>query len=217
MKTTKAILAFSMIVMMLTSCGKGLSPEEEGVGTGQGFAAPVIRYWVGISFTDSDGNDLTTPLISGSGDRNPLFANPEKYNLAILLADGSKQDVENMEYFQMYNHFGNGGRYYLFNDFFMYSADLQKELTYRIKSQTIFGDDAEHEIVTYWIDDPDVAYKKDPEHVYDADDHRIMQQTPQCTSATIAGKAVTVNKAVLGQDINGKDYYTYLIDIVLDR
>ena len=217
MKSTKAILAFSMVVMMLSSCDKTITPSAEEDPIGYSAVHPVIRYWVSISFLDTEGNDLTAPLISGSGDRNPLIANPGKYDLDIYLSDSSKQDVENLEYFQMYNHFGNDGRYYLLNDFFMYSAELQQELTYKIKSPTIFGDDAEHEIVTCWVDDSAVAYKKDPEHVYDADGHRIMQQTPQCTSATIAGKAVTVNKAVLGKDINGKEYYTYLIDIVLDR
>ena len=208
----------AVICLMLSSCGKELSPDVEMDVKGQDCALPVIWYWVGISFIDADGNDLTTPLIYRSGhDRNPLFANPEKYNLDILLEDGSKQDAENLEYFQMYNHFGNDGHYYLFNEFFMYSADLQKELVYEINCPTVFGDNAVHEIVTCWIDDPEVAYKIDPEHVYDADNHRILQQTPQCISATIAGRALDVNKAVIMHGINGKDYYTYLIDIVLDR
>ena len=215
----KAIHYITLIalVMLLSSCGKDISTDTEEDMVGHGYAFPRISYWVCMSFVDGEGNDLATPLISAGDDRNPLHANPEKYNLDILLSDGSKQDVENVEYFQIYNHFGNDGRYYLFNDFFMYSADLQNQLTYKITCPTVFGDNSVHEIVTCWIDDPAVAYKKDPGHVYDSEGHRIMQQTPQCTSATFDGKEILVKKIVFTQDMKGKEYYSYFLDIVLDR
>lgn len=218
------------MVLSLSGCSKEIVPEVEDIIRRSN--TPVVRYWTCVSFLDSSGNDLVSRLMP-KGDISNWRGGIDsgQYDLCIYLADGSKTDIVNLEYYSMYNFFGDypdfekqygkyDGRYYLYNDFmypYMVPTDFQSMLTFKVTCPTIFGDNSVHELVTYWGDDPNVTNKSEKESmVYDSDGNPIYCQYPQCKRASFDGKKASVKKAIFFRS-QSRDYYSYFIDIVLDK
>lgn len=203
---------------------------------------PQDIYCIGISFKNASGNDLIIPLGDERwkpGNDQSWWGgiNPQKYSLDILLpspheswdnsiynfkaSDGYLPDV-NSPSFQMIkydnnyrcsSHFGEQysegkGVWYLISNFQCPAINgLQEYLTYSIVCPIIFGDNISHELVAFWDKDPISGY---PEGRKSGD------YFPRCSNAKFDGHSVTV-KQVITNTVGNRDYYTYFIDIVLDK
>lgn len=229
MKYIRSLLFFTVIVLM-SGCGKEPLDNEETI---RDFTMPAIRYWLCVSFTDQNGNDLTYPLKPKEDNLDwGGSISPTQYDLNIILPNPPKwMKSKNSSLFKMYNFFERypefeeqygeyDGRFFLFNDYmldYMVPDDFQSYLTYKISCPAIFGDNSVHELVAFWGDDPSIAYRsEDSIDVYDTEGRKIICQYPRCTKAFFDGEEVGVKKAIFNRSLS-RDYYSYYIDIVLDR
>ena len=80
----------------------------------------------------------------------------------------------------------------------------QDNIIYNITCPTIFGDNNAHQLIAFWADDP--LFPLNPNET----------SCPECIRATFDGKEVTVKKAVIWSGPY-RDFYSYFIDIVLDK
>lgn len=235
MKTIRFYLMLSIVSLSLLGCGKNnFLPGSD--------AMKMDYYWLTVSFKDASGKDLVAKL----GDERWVSSrnqsswageiNPERYKLDIVLSNPheswdntiyntrAKEGVfapdVNQPYFMIAkydeNHVGTltykgedsiEGDCYLFSNFNIPAINgIQNTLTYKITCPTIFGDNATHEIVTWWKEGQ--SFPKDSDE--------IIFRYPECKSSTFDGKDVIVKK-VLVDSANSKEYYSYFIDIVIDK
>ena len=196
-------------------------------------------YWLTVSFKDASGKDLVAPLADErwrmEADKNlsdwPGTINPERYKLDIILSNpheswdntiynsraraGYSPDV-NRPYFSIskYNADYEGtltytgddidGCCYLFSNFNIPAINgVQNTLSYKITCPTIFGDSSIHEIVTYWTDNS-------------KDTNKVSSRRPECKAAKFDGNEVLVKKVLVDATSNQK-YYSYFVDIILDK
>lgn len=129
--------------------------------------------------------------------------------------------------YQMTSNFGQevytegDGKYYLSNEYgtpICHYADdnydriieepIQDHITYKISCPTIFGDSSVHELVAYWAEDPFTSY--------DSHDAGTWYLYPECIKALFDGNEVAV-KRVLVNSTESKDYYSYFVDVLLDK
>lgn len=241
MKSNLLFSLFVMICVVVTGCGK-IDTLPEGSDQIRNFTPQYFRYRIAVSFCDNAGNDLIAPL----GDdrwksRTDTYwkgsINPDRYDLKIELSVPWKglralRTTDNpsfrMEKYdknrQSSSFFGEEykegeGKYYLRNTISMPTyydisngddieeMPCQDYITYKISCPTLFVDKAEHSLVAYWVEDPTVPTEWD----YPLPP----SQNPQCIRAVFDGKEVVVNKQIIGSE-QGREYYIYFIDIVLD-
>lgn len=236
MKTIKTALIIAIVALATVGCNKSALNSDDiniaDIELGYDAAHPRFSYLLCVGFLDSKGNDLTAPLAveqskeEGKDWNGP--ADPARYNLNIILSNGVQSDSENLDSFTMYNFFARvpefekqygryDGHYFLFNHYFDY-FEPESCLTYQITCPTVFGDNSVHELVTWWGDDPEVAYRgEEYAQAYDSDGNRIMDQYLQCTKALFDGREVSIKRAVFYVGPNNRAYYSHFIDIVLDE
>lgn len=80
----------------------------------------------------------------------------------------------------------------------------QDNIIYNITCPTVFGDNTTHQLVAYWSDDSLFPLNSNE------------TSCPECIRATFDGKEVIVKKAVIWSGPH-RDFYSYFIDIVLDK
>lgn len=215
---------------MLTGCDKnqlsGLNDERQ-----------IDFYWLNVNFKDIAGNDLVALLGKECWESaaDPSYwdgrINPDLYQLDVILSnphaswnnniynsrarEGFIPDVNRPYFFMViYNEEDEvalssfkgasetEGYCYLFSNFHIPAINgIQDSLTYKIMCPTIFGDNLIHEITAYW-----------KENLKDSEGARY----PECINATYDGKEVQVKKLLVDSAVN-RNYYSYFIDIVLDR
>lgn len=142
-------MAILAITAMFSGCGK--EPEQPEPEVPKTMTKDPVFYYLSISFKGANGADMVEALDMKSG-----------YKLEIVCPDINGSAKEGPSQFQKYDFYekypdykeqlGEAYKgYCLFNQMMLYrDQGLQKTLTYRITSQSIFGDSAAHEIVTYW-------------------------------------------------------------------
>lgn len=235
MKTIRLYVVFAFMALVMSGCGKDIFIPGADV-------MQMDYYWLTVSFKDASGKDLVAKLgderwVSSRNQSNWAGEiNPERYQLDIILSNPheswdntiyntrAKEGVfapdVNQPYFMIAkydeNHVGTltykgedsiEGDCYLFSNFNIPAINgIQNTLTYKITCPTIFGDNATHEIVTWWKEGQ--SFPKDSDE--------IIFRYPECKSSTFDGKDVIVKK-VLVDSANSKEYYSYFIDIVLDK
>ena len=148
MKTLRILSIVTLI--LLSSCDPSFHSEPEFVG-----------YNLYLSFQDIAGNDLVKEIELNDSSR---FVKDALYTLDIIISEpcwnwdndiynaparpGFEPDVNRPTFgLSRYNEYS-----YLTNQFGLPIDDCPKQemLTYKIKCPYIFGDDAVHELVTYW-------------------------------------------------------------------
>lgn len=239
MKTVQYVGVIIIVFLSLSCCSKVDMEVSESF--------PQDFYWLTISFRDAAGKDLIVPLAEErwmmEEDKDllvwPGTINPERYNLDIVLSnpdnswDNTIYNYKATKYFtpDVYRPYFTIAKFneqfvgtltycgeedsvkdgycYLFSQFIIPAINgVQEYLTYKITCPTLFGDDSTHEIVAFW--------NKDPFTVGQSKDRKKGALYPECTKALFDGNVVSVKKAV-AHSAKTKDYYSYFIDIVIDR
>lgn len=236
----RIILSLLLVCVTISGC-KGIIQEEEFLPEAHS-DLPHDVYRIGISFHNASGDDLIIPLGDERwkpGNDQSWWGgiNPKHYNLDILLpnpheswdnsiynfrASAGYLPDENRPSFQMIKYDHNykcssffGGQYsegegswYLISTFQCPAINgLQDYLTYHIVCPIIFGDNLSHELVAFWDRDPFSGYPEE---------RKSGEIFPRCTNAKFDGYNVTVKQEIT-ESADNRDYYTYFIDIVLDR
>lgn len=196
-----------MALLMLSACNERLEPQPEAEDP------DLYTYYIALSVTDPYGYDMVAPLgydrwkpfgdnTEWRGEINPLL-----YSLDILLSSPEDKWIHRTSnasgvypYFQMVNSDGES-RYWLFNEVTTLREDgLQSTITYRFSSTMMMVDGDKHDLVTYWTVDQN---SKD----------KVLY--PECTKALLDDRQVNVSKQVF-HHTDVRDYYVYLIEIILD-
>jgi len=158
MRILKFIGIFALMIMSFSSCDEIL---------GRLFAQPEpdsVQYLLDLSFQDVSGNDL----VKGVGLEwwlNSTFIPVEQaqsgivrsdvYELSVIFSNPCSDGDSFITEFdstwlgmEMYEN----GYYYLTTDyrFTVGNCPAMKMLTYKLKCPYVFGDEAVHELVTYW-------------------------------------------------------------------
>lgn len=152
MKALKVFGLLAIAMINLTSCDSlfGTLPPES------------VGYGIALSFQDASGKDLVKGIeleewTPGSSMQDAQWGTVKSdlYTLDIGLSKACL-DSEKGIGFELDNRhilgMAHGEFYYLRNDFTLDADDCpeEKTLTYKLKCPYIFGDEAIHEIVTYW-------------------------------------------------------------------
>ena len=241
MKTTQFIGFIIILFLPFSGCSK------VDMGVSASFPDHYHYYWLTISFRDAAGKDLIVPLAEEKWkmeeDKDlqvwPGTINPERYNLDIVLSNphqswdntiynfkATKEFIPdiyrpyftiakfNEQFIGTLTYCGEedsiqDGYCYLFSQFILPAINgVQEYLTYKITCPTLFGDNSIHEIVTFWNKNQLAAQQIINKQMGDL--------YPECIKAFFDGNEVSVKKAVV-HSTNTKDYYSYFIDIVLDK
>lgn len=161
MKTFKIAGLLALAAMIFSSCNHLFNHEPE-----------FVVYNLGLSFQDASGKDLVKSIeldewSAGTSMENALWGSvkPDLYLLDIIVSEPCK-NWDN----EIYNspsrpgftpdvnrpklgmERSNTGNCCLTNSFSLPVNDCPEEkiLTYKLKIPPVFGDDAVHELVTYW-------------------------------------------------------------------
>ena len=191
--------------------------------------SPVIpmgnkySYFLHLSFTDQDGNELAAPLAAEVYKTDASSAwrgeiNPEKYkiemavsnqdlsadNIGVSFTMSKFSDEHVMETPNSDGTYGPDGKWYLnLRGFVMDSGVTYHEyLKYRLTCPVVFGDNAEHEIISYWttgVKGSNIEY------------------FPACTKVVIDGKEMIPEQGVTVNSETSSSYIGYFVDVVLDR
>lgn len=191
--------------------------------------SPVIpmgnkySYYLHISFTDREGNELAAPLAAEVYKTDASKAwrgeiNPEKYTLDLTLSKpeivpdnigfsftmSKFSDQHVMEIPNADGTYGPDGKWYLnFRGYVMDSGVTHHDyLKYKFSCPVIFGDNSAHEIISYWaagIQGSNIEY------------------FPTCTKVVIDGKEMTPERGVTINTETNTSYIGYFVDVVLDR
>ena len=201
----KLSLALSaMLAIMLAGCGETPLYIEEETGGGQTYFP--YGYTVAFSFRDTSGNDLVAPLSSMESDKRfkilikwsaedseyasdfGIVPIDEHYNIVEAKEEGTYEG--NVTWYLIHSGIGYG-----------------ESATFSIQCNTIFEDNAFHDITTCW---------KEQKRRY-----RFVSgiQHPICTKATYAGQEVTPVESVLHIETAefSRNEVHYLIDFILDK
>ena len=245
MKTINIVMSLVLIALALSSCGK-LAPGGKTQDTSYRYCISInFSDFLGKDLVAPLGDERWKPANDHSYWYGEI--NPDKYGLDISLSNPSleiqyistpKPEFERKTgpYFKMAKYDNNyrltsnfgqevytegDGYYYLSNEYgtpiFHYADDnydtiieepVQDHITYKISCPTIFGDNSVHELVAYWAEDPDNSY--------DPQDARTWYLYPKCIKASFDGKEVAVKRSVVNST-EYRDYYSYFINIVLDK
>ena len=235
---------FLLMTFLFSSCDSdnmdGLyeEPREANVNL------PCYVYKVAVSFSDINGYDLVAPLANERWKKNDDNSewygeiNPERYSLDILLPNPHESwdnsiynfrartdfmpDVLNpflamKKYDKKYNctslfgeQYSEGdGSWYLLSTFRSPAQNgTQDHLTYKIICPTIIGDETAHELVVMW--DYDSVFS---DNFLDSEAGELF---PEGSKASFDGKPVSICK-IITTHTESRDYFTYFLDIVLDR
>ena len=183
MKTTfssKAVALLALMIIIFSSCDLLFTPHEP----------KYVIYNLGLNFQDASGNDLVNGIeleewSAGMSMENALWGviNRDLYVLDIILSEPCKNwdneiynaparpgfwpDV-NRPKLLMQRH---NGDCYLTSALGVPVNDCPEEkiLTYKLKIPYVFGDEAIHELVTYW----DIPKTKSSDFHYYAKCYRI--------------------------------------------
>jgi len=241
-----ATVSIALLPMFaLTSCGK-LAPGGKTQDTSYRYCISIsFSDIVGKDLVAPLGDERWKPANDHSYWYGEI--NPDKYGLDISLSNppheiqyinSPKPEFERKTgpYFKMAKYDNNyqltsnfgkevytegDGLHFLSNEYgtpiYHYADDnydriieepIQEHITYKISCPTIFGDNSVHELVAYWADDPDISY--------DSQDARTWYLYPECIRASFDGKEVAVKKSVVNTT-EYRDYYSYFINIILDK
>lgn len=197
--------------------------------TGCDWFSPVIpmgnkySYFLHISFTDREGNELAAPLAAEvyKSDASSAWRgeiNPENYTLDLTLSKPEIvsdnigvsftmtkfSDEHVMETPNSDGTYGPDGKWYLnFRGYVMDSGVTHHDfLQYKFTCPVVFGDNSAHEIISYWtagIQSSNIEY------------------FPACTKVVIDGKEMTPVRGVTISQETNTSYIGYFVDVVLDR
>ena len=146
-----SLLAF-VIMISFSSCDKSNHEPD------------LVFYNLALNFQDALGNDLVNEIGLDKGS-NPIsedqaqtgYLKRELYTLNIIASQPCEDviDAKTKHFIPDAPQLGMkkfNDCYYLTNDFGLIANDCpeEKKLTYRLKCPSVFGDDLEHEFVTYW-------------------------------------------------------------------
>ena len=228
-----------VFVLMLCRCNK--------LHTGSERDLPQYTYSLRICFKDASGNDLLSTLseerwqpyedeISWHGDINPDKLSLEcvfSYDINAEIGGSTEYDFRPSIRIQKYDDnyqctsyfFEKGGYvegdgiYYLcletmtpvslFSQGEKYYFPPQDHITYLISCPIIFGDNSKHTLTTNWQKETNDSIKQTSSVI---DEWYFLE----CKSAEYDGKEVVIKKFI-DHSTDYRDYYTYFIDIVLDK
>ena len=193
---------------MLAGCNESLDPGSDAEDP------ELYTYCMALSVTDTYGYDLVAPLGDDGwkpyGDNSEWHGeiNPLRYSLDILLSSPEDKWVHRTSVvsgvypcFQMVK-FDGESRYWLFNEMTtLRDEGLQTTITYRFASTVMMGDAEKHDLVTSWT----VGQNSNDKVLY-----------PECTKALFDDRQVNVSRQSFYHK-DARDYYVYLIEIILDR
>lgn len=245
MKHIITFFATLSIIMLSVACGK-LAPGGKTKDTSYRYCISInFSDFLGKDLVAPLGDERWKPANDHSYWYGEI--NPDKYGLDITLSNPPHEmqyistpkpefDKKTGPYFKMAKYDNNyqltsnfgqevytegDGYYYLSNEYgtpmFHYADDsydtiieepVQDHIIYKISSPTIFGDNSVHELVAYWAEDSDNSY--------DFQDARTWYLYPECIRASFDGKEVAVKRIVVNST-EYRDYYSYFINIVLDK
>lgn len=211
----KSVMRFFVTVSVMLFVASGCNDTLD---------SDLYRYIhdIEISITDASGHDLVAPL----GDEKWMpekertnrwhgYINPERYNLSIVRPGKDIWQARSMEerqelegpFFIIRQHGEDLHPFegsWLFNDYHNVSPtedkELDRQLIYRFTCPEIFGDDAEHDIVTFW----------------EAEGRTGIYTYPKCTKAFLGDKELAVEEYHYTNSA-GNNYSLYFIRIVLDK
>lgn len=210
----KTLMHYFIVMVIMASIAVGCIVRD--------YPGPYMyKHFFAISITDASGHDLVASLGDEQwippGEHTTQWTgniNPKRYDLSIVRSDKTVWAAQDMEERQALKgpFFKIGQKideshpldgYLLFNAYYHITPtdaiDLERQLTYRFTCPEIFGDDAEHDIETFW----------------EADGRTGIYTYPKCIKAFFEGKEIAVEKSKLDR-IEDK-YYVYCIKIVLDQ
>jgi hypothetical protein len=153
MKTLVFISLLAFVIMTsFSSCDKS-SHEPD-----------LVFYNLALNFQDALGNDLVNGIGLDKGSNSISeeqaqtgYVKRELYTLNIIASQPCEDVIDTKtKHFKPDDPQLGMKRFndccYLTNDFGLFTNDCpeEKKLTYRLKCPSVFGDETEHEFVTYW-------------------------------------------------------------------
>jgi len=180
MKALKRICLLMTVLALLCSCSKDNSEPEADTGP--------YRYNLRLSVQDVSGNDLVKGIgydervdpdlytlevvfpdrIQDQIQRYIQFVNESIINKTLILDDNNDwfdyypaipmivcRDRD--DYDDGYYHLGLGCMSDVFDDSYE-RLPIAEKITFKLRCPYIFGDNVEHDIVTYWYNNPEISY-----------------------------------------------------------
>lgn len=142
MRTIKTLALLSVLLVTVSSCnflfGNLFNSEDEQL---------PLYYNLALSFRDASGKDLVKDIAEAD---TLGTVDSEEYALDVAVYDPcSGAAIPGVSPILMVRY--DNDYSYLASSFILPASNCaEKQLTYRLKCPYIFGDDAEHELVTYW-------------------------------------------------------------------
>lgn len=191
-------LLIAIIAISLFGCSK----VDDIISSGE-TSPKYYQYFFAVNFKDAAGDDLVLPF----KDMKPpvVGAKPEGYTLDVLLSPSpEKKNDLYVPYFlvsRIEDH------YYLLHDLMCFQKyGKADKIVYEITFPGIFGDGLNHDIETFWGDDPLLSPDKE-----------FFSLKPECTKAVFDGKELDLKKMARFSTSREGNYYIYYVDIVLDK
>ncbi|MCR5828201.1 MAG: hypothetical protein K6G53_07275 [Bacteroidales bacterium] len=192
------LLLLAIIAISLFGCSKIADINSDG-----SYSPKYYQYFFAVNIKDAAGNDLVLPF----QDMKPpvVGTKPEGYTLDVLVSP--YPELNNESYLPYFVVTSIEDDYYLYHDltYFQRNGKADK-IVYQITFPDIFGDGLNHEIETFWGNDPRLS--PDKEHY---------SLKPECTKAVFDGKELDLKKLARFSTSREGNYYIYYVDIVLDK